>query len=191
MTLPRPYWHEMQAPDFLGGEKDWIAVLPVCAIEQHGPHLPVYTDHCIGEGMVKRTVELLPEGLPGLIAAVEALGGRVTHQQEGSLLLEVDQFLDRDVACRRAVQQRGCGQRFGALHGRVVVLCRSWRRGSRRGGLGSGRRRRPRRFRFPPNCPVPMPGPRTPGVHNWHGGHRTALLGDGEGVGYGVNDFRS
>ena len=78
-TLPRPYWHEMQAPDFLGGEKDWIAVLPVCAIEQHGPHLPVYTDACIGEGMVKRTVELLPEGLPATFLPIQPVGKSNEH----------------------------------------------------------------------------------------------------------------
>jgi creatinine amidohydrolase len=80
MTLPRPYWHEMQAPDFLSPEtKDWIAVLPVCAIEQHGPHLPVYTDHCIGEGMVKRTVELLPEGLPVTFLPLQPIGKSNEH----------------------------------------------------------------------------------------------------------------
>ncbi|MCX5514195.1 creatininase family protein [Kaistia algarum] len=80
MTLPRPYWHEMQAPDFLDpSTKDWIAVLPVCAIEQHGPHLPVYTDHCIGEGMVKRTVELLPEGLPVTFLPLQPIGKSNEH----------------------------------------------------------------------------------------------------------------
>ncbi len=78
-TLPRPYWHEMQAPDFLGGEKDWIAVLPVCAIEQHGPHLPVFTDACIGEGMVKRTIELLPAGLPVTFLPLQSIGKSNEH----------------------------------------------------------------------------------------------------------------
>ena len=80
MTLPRPYWHEMQAPDFLDpGTKDWIAVLPVCAIEQHGPHLPVYTDHCIGEGMVRRTIELLPPGLPVTFLPIQSVGKSNEH----------------------------------------------------------------------------------------------------------------
>jgi creatinine amidohydrolase len=79
MTLPRPYWHEMQAPDFQGGEKDWIAVLPVCAIEQHGPHLPVFTDACIGEGMMKRVIEMMPEGLPATFLPVQSIGKSNEH----------------------------------------------------------------------------------------------------------------
>lgn len=79
MALPRPYWHDMQAPDFLGGEKDWIAVLPVCAIEQHGPHLPVFTDACIGEAMVRRSIELLPEGLPVTFLPLQSIGKSNEH----------------------------------------------------------------------------------------------------------------
>ena len=63
--LPKRHWHEMTTLDFRdGGAEGWIAVQPVCAIEQHGPHLPVYTDTCIAEGMVRRVLELLPGDLP-------------------------------------------------------------------------------------------------------------------------------
>jgi creatinine amidohydrolase len=80
MTLPRPYWHEMQAPDFRDpSTRDWIAVLPVCAIEQHGPHLPVFTDACIGEGMMKRAIELLPEGLPATFLPLQSIGKSNEH----------------------------------------------------------------------------------------------------------------
>jgi creatinine amidohydrolase len=42
---PRRFWHEMTTRDFAEGDAaSWIAVQPVAAIEQHGPHLPVYTD---------------------------------------------------------------------------------------------------------------------------------------------------
>ena len=41
-----------------------IALLPVGAIEQHGPHLPVCVDAAINAGVLARALELLPEDLP-------------------------------------------------------------------------------------------------------------------------------
>lgn len=58
---------------------NWIAVLPVAAIEQHGPHLPVYTDTCIAEGQVDRVIELLPDSLPATFLPVQAIGKSNEH----------------------------------------------------------------------------------------------------------------
>jgi creatinine amidohydrolase len=78
--LPRRHWHEMTTRDFRGGETArWIAVLPVAAIEQHGPHLPVYTDTAIAEGMIKRSIELLPADLPVTFLPVQAVGKSNEH----------------------------------------------------------------------------------------------------------------
>ncbi|WP_325176598.1 creatininase family protein [Paenibacillus alkalitolerans] len=40
---------------------DALIVLPVGAVEQHGPHLPVYTDTLIGEALLTQAFELLPD----------------------------------------------------------------------------------------------------------------------------------
>jgi len=40
---------------------DALVILPIGAVEQHGPHLPVYTDTLIGEGVLKQAFELLDE----------------------------------------------------------------------------------------------------------------------------------
>lgn len=39
----------------------WAAVLPVAAVEQHGPHLPLGTDAIIADAMVAAVIERLPE----------------------------------------------------------------------------------------------------------------------------------
>ena len=78
--LPRRYWHEMTTLEFFAEDvADWIGVLPVAAIEQHGPHLPVYTDTCIAEGMIRRSIELLPDGVPVTFLPVQSIGKSDEH----------------------------------------------------------------------------------------------------------------
>lgn len=45
-------------------KEDVLIILPVGAIEQHGPHMPVYTDTLIGEVMLHEAFEHLPEDAP-------------------------------------------------------------------------------------------------------------------------------
>ncbi len=58
------FWREMPTTEFDGDTSEWIAVLPIAAIEQHGPHLPVGVDALIAEGMVERCAAALPPDSP-------------------------------------------------------------------------------------------------------------------------------
>ncbi len=79
-NLPARHWQDMTTVDFAAGDTArWIAVLPVAAIEQHGPHLPVYTDTCIAGGMIARSIELLPGDLPVTFLPVQAVGKSNEH----------------------------------------------------------------------------------------------------------------
>ncbi len=78
--LPKHHWQDMTTEDFArSATKDWIAILPVAAIEQHGPHLPVATDRVINEGYLARMLELLPESLPATVLPVQAIGKSNEH----------------------------------------------------------------------------------------------------------------
>ncbi|MBB3111623.1 creatinine amidohydrolase [Paenibacillus phyllosphaerae] len=58
--LPRLTTQEIAAMN----KDDVLIVLPVGAIEQHGPHMPVYTDTLIGESFMAAAFDCLPEDAP-------------------------------------------------------------------------------------------------------------------------------
>ena len=65
MTLHTRFWSEMSWTDFRDADMaSAIAVLPVAAIEQHGPHLPVGVDTFIMEGYLRAAAARLPDDLP-------------------------------------------------------------------------------------------------------------------------------
>jgi creatinine amidohydrolase len=80
MRLPKRDWMEMTWPDIAEGDTGrWIAVLPLAAIEQHGPHLPLGVDTFIGETYLQRVRGLLPEDLPVTFLPVQRVGVSAEH----------------------------------------------------------------------------------------------------------------
>ena len=79
-TLPRRFWQDMTTREFTALEAARvIALLPVGAIEQHGPHLPVAVDACINAGIVARALELLPADLPVTVLPMLPVGKSDEH----------------------------------------------------------------------------------------------------------------
>ncbi len=81
----------------------WIAVLPLAAHEQHGPHLPFETDALIAEGIVSRLKVALPANLPITFLPVESVGYSVEHMDvAGTKTLTFDDAVWRwlDIAAR-------------------------------------------------------------------------------------------
>jgi creatinine amidohydrolase len=71
-----------------------VAVLPVAAIEQHGPHLPLSTDRIILEGLIAATIERLPDSLPALFLPIQAVGKSDAHIRfPGTLTLSAGTLL--------------------------------------------------------------------------------------------------
>lgn len=87
--MPKRLWHDLTSAEFRALDPArTVAVLPIGATEQHGPHLAVSVDTTINEGIVARTLALLPDDLPVLVLPTQAVGVSVEHDRfPGSLFL--------------------------------------------------------------------------------------------------------
>jgi creatinine amidohydrolase len=78
--LPKRHWADMTWEDFRAADTArWIAVLPVAAVEQHGPHLPLGVDGFINEGYLARAMALLPASLPVTVLPLQWVGKSDEH----------------------------------------------------------------------------------------------------------------
>jgi creatinine amidohydrolase len=95
MSLPKRLWIDMTWPDFRDGDPaSWIAVLPVAAVEQHGPHLPVGVDQFIMEGHLARAIPLIPDDLPVTFLPIQAVAKSNEHAAfPGTLTLSTETTL--------------------------------------------------------------------------------------------------
>jgi creatinine amidohydrolase len=82
MTLPRRNWMDMTWQEVAGAggaAARWIAVLPLAAVEQHGPHLPLGVDTFIAQAYLARVLKKLPEELPVTFLPVQRVGVSAEH----------------------------------------------------------------------------------------------------------------
>ncbi|HVX91962.1 MAG TPA: creatininase family protein [Xanthobacteraceae bacterium] len=78
--LPKRDWTEMTWQDLAGADtRRWIAVLPVAAVEQHGPHLPLGVDAFIAGAYLERVRGLLPADLPVSFLPLQFIGQSDEH----------------------------------------------------------------------------------------------------------------
>ena len=78
------WWSELGARDFAqarasGLAQRAVAVLPVAAVEQHGPHLPLSVDATLLQGVIAAALPLLPAGLPALFLPPQNVGLSTEH----------------------------------------------------------------------------------------------------------------
>ncbi|HSV46826.1 MAG TPA: creatininase family protein [Ramlibacter sp.] len=80
MPLPSRFWADLKSPDFAALDPAaTVAVLPVAAIEQHGPHLPLSVDQTLADGIVAAALPLLPAQLPVLVLPTQQVGYSPEH----------------------------------------------------------------------------------------------------------------
>ena len=146
--LPTKFWAEMTWPDFRRADmSEVVAVLPLAAIEQHGPHLPVGVDAMINDGYVRRGAEKVPGDLPVLFLPLQPVGVSVEHSEyPGALTFsvagairawtEIGDSVAR-TGCRKLIVMNSHGGNVAAidavamdlrLRWRMLAINASWRR---------------------------------------------------------------
>ena len=89
---PKRRWSELRSDDFAALDPARaVAVLPVAAIEQHGPHLPLVVDACINAGILDAALALLRDDAPVLALPPQSVGKSEEHRGfAGTLSLPAD-----------------------------------------------------------------------------------------------------
>ena len=96
---PSPFWADCATTHFRalqasGAIREVVAVLPVAATEQHGPHLPLKVDSAIVDGVIQAAVAHLPANSKALFLPTQAVGFSPEHARfAGTLTLKAETVL--------------------------------------------------------------------------------------------------
>jgi creatinine amidohydrolase len=82
MKLHSRFWADYTSADIGAMDKDTlIAVLPVAAIEQHGPHLPLSVDTTLVNGVIESTIPKIPAAQNVLFLPTMQVGKSNEHER--------------------------------------------------------------------------------------------------------------
>ena len=124
--LPSRFWADLATTDFAALDAaTTVAVLPVGATEQHGPHLPLAVDHSLVDGIVAQALPQLPAACPVLVLPTQNVGYSPEHASfPGTLTLPVETVIATWVALGECVARAGVKKLllFNAHGGQVSLL---------------------------------------------------------------------
>jgi creatinine amidohydrolase len=99
MNLKSRFWADLTTRDFAqllasGEAAQTVAVLPVAAIEQHGPHLPLSVDTTLVEGLIISSFPHIPPGVNVLFLPTQQVGKSNEHSAfPGTLTLSAETLM--------------------------------------------------------------------------------------------------
>ena len=80
MELKHRFWADYTSRDFAALDRqNLIAVLPVGAVEQHGPHLPLSVDQAILDGIIAAAIPYLSKQCPAIFMPTLPVGKSNEH----------------------------------------------------------------------------------------------------------------
>ncbi len=123
--MPARFWLDLTTEDFRTRDMHrTIAVLPVAAVEQHGPHLPVGVDTYINDAYLGRMATLVPQDLDVLVLPLQAVGKSNEHLAfPGTLTLSAETAIRAWNEIGDGVHRAGCRKLvFANSHGGNVAL---------------------------------------------------------------------
>ncbi len=109
MPTPSRFWADLKTTDFAALDAGkTVAVLPVGATEQHGPHLPLSVDQSLVDGVVAACLPELPADVPVLVLPTQSVGYSPEHSQfPGTLTLPFDAVVNTWVHIGECVARAG------------------------------------------------------------------------------------
>ncbi len=103
------FWADLKTTDFAALDPErTVAVLPLGATEQHGPHLPLSVDHALVDGMVAAAGSQVEAGVPVLVLPTQLVGYSPEHGAfDGTLTLPYETVLATWIAIGEGVARSG------------------------------------------------------------------------------------
>ena len=134
MNIPSRFWADWTTTDFAQiDSSSLVAVLPVGAIEQHGPHLPLSVDADLTAGLVQACLPHLTEDAQVVFLPAQVLGYSPEHAAfAGTLTLKAETVMRMWTDIAESVAAAGVKKLviFNSHGGQVSmmdVVARDWR----------------------------------------------------------------
>lgn len=133
-ALPSRMWMDLTTEDFSRRDMSGVvAILPVAAVEQHGPHLPVSVDARIGAGVLAAALARLDADAPVLVLPQFAVGKSDEHTGfAGTLTLSHGTLARAWFEIAESVHRAGCrrvvfANSHGGQRALIDIVCRDIR----------------------------------------------------------------